>query len=105
MQARLLEERRTICGTNIDLARLTVAGDREAHAHARIARRPQAPPEVAEVADTSSADTQHEVALLKARLRGWTPWRHASNDHAIAQVKADGTYDRIRAKYFSFDIK
>lgn len=24
---------------------------------------------------------------------------------AIAQVKADGTYDRIRAKYFSFDIK
>lgn len=24
---------------------------------------------------------------------------------AIAQVKADGTYDRIRARYFSFDIK
>ena len=26
-------------------------------------------------------------------------------NRAIAQVKADGTYDRIRAKYFSFDIK
>jgi polar amino acid transport system substrate-binding protein len=26
-------------------------------------------------------------------------------DRAIAQVMADGTYDRIRAKYFSFDIK
>lgn len=26
-------------------------------------------------------------------------------DRAIDQVKADGTYDRIRAKYFSFDIK
>lgn len=26
-------------------------------------------------------------------------------DAAIAQVMADGTYDRIRAKYFSFDIK
>jgi polar amino acid transport system substrate-binding protein len=26
-------------------------------------------------------------------------------NRAIAQVKTDGTYDRIRAKYFSFDIK
>ncbi len=26
-------------------------------------------------------------------------------NNAIAQVKADGTYDGIRAKYFSFDIK
>lgn len=26
-------------------------------------------------------------------------------NRAIAQVKADGTYDRIRARYFSFDIK
>ena len=26
-------------------------------------------------------------------------------NRAIAQVKADGTYDRIRAKYFPFDIK
>jgi polar amino acid transport system substrate-binding protein len=26
-------------------------------------------------------------------------------NRAIAQVKADGTYDRLRAKYFSFDIK
>jgi len=26
-------------------------------------------------------------------------------NRAIAQVKADGTYDRIRSKYFSFDIK
>jgi len=26
-------------------------------------------------------------------------------NRAIAQVKADGTYDRIRAKYFSFDTK
>jgi len=26
-------------------------------------------------------------------------------DRAIAQVQADGTYDRIRAKYFPFDIK
>jgi polar amino acid transport system substrate-binding protein len=26
-------------------------------------------------------------------------------NRAIAQVKGDGTYDRIRAKYFSFDIK
>ena len=26
-------------------------------------------------------------------------------DQAIAQVMVDGTYDRIRAKYFSFDIK
>jgi polar amino acid transport system substrate-binding protein len=26
-------------------------------------------------------------------------------NRAIPQVKADGTYDRIRAKYFSFDIK
>jgi polar amino acid transport system substrate-binding protein len=26
-------------------------------------------------------------------------------NRAIAQVQADGTYDRIRAKYFSFDIK
>ncbi|WP_262265446.1 transporter substrate-binding domain-containing protein [Microvirga yunnanensis] len=26
-------------------------------------------------------------------------------NRAIAQVKADGTYDRISAKYFSFDIK
>lgn len=26
-------------------------------------------------------------------------------NRAIAQVKADGTYDSIRAKYFSFDIK
>ena len=26
-------------------------------------------------------------------------------NHAIAQVKADGTYDRIRTKYFPFDIK
>jgi polar amino acid transport system substrate-binding protein len=30
--------------------------------------------------------------------------REAFN-RAIAQVKADGSYDRIRAKYFSFDIK
>lgn len=29
----------------------------------------------------------------------------AQFNRAIAQVKADGTYDRIRAKYFSFDIK
>ncbi len=26
-------------------------------------------------------------------------------NRAIAQVKSDGTYDRLRAKYFSFDIK
>ena len=26
-------------------------------------------------------------------------------NRAIARVKADGTYDRLRAKYFSFDIK
>jgi polar amino acid transport system substrate-binding protein len=26
-------------------------------------------------------------------------------DRAIAQIMADGTYDRIRARYFSFDIK
>ncbi|MGO4388813.1 transporter substrate-binding domain-containing protein [Microvirga sp. 2YAF29] len=26
-------------------------------------------------------------------------------NRAIAQVKADGTYDQLRAKYFSFDIK
>lgn len=26
-------------------------------------------------------------------------------NRAIAQVKADGTYDRIRSRYFSFDIK
>lgn len=26
-------------------------------------------------------------------------------NRSIAQVKADGTYDRIRARYFSFDIK
>jgi polar amino acid transport system substrate-binding protein len=29
----------------------------------------------------------------------------AAFDGAIAQVAADGTYDRIRAKYFPFDIK
>ncbi|MCB5176225.1 transporter substrate-binding domain-containing protein [Microvirga lenta] len=29
----------------------------------------------------------------------------AQFDSAIAQVMADGTYDRIRAKYFPFDIK
>jgi polar amino acid transport system substrate-binding protein len=29
----------------------------------------------------------------------------AQFNRAIAQVKADGTYDRIRAQYFSFDIK
>ena len=29
----------------------------------------------------------------------------AQFNRAIAQVKADGTYDLIRAKYFSFDIK
>ena len=29
----------------------------------------------------------------------------AQFNRAIAQVKRDGTYDRIRAKYFSFDIK
>lgn len=29
----------------------------------------------------------------------------AEFNRAIAQVKADGTYDRIRARYFSFDIK
>lgn len=37
---------------------------------------------------------RHEDAELRARF-----------NRAIAQVKADGTYDRIRAKYFSFDIK
>jgi polar amino acid transport system substrate-binding protein len=29
----------------------------------------------------------------------------ATFDRAIDQVIADGTYDRIRAKYFPFDIK
>jgi polar amino acid transport system substrate-binding protein len=36
--------------------------------------------------------------------QGDEPLRALFN-RAIAQVKADGTYDRIRAKYFSFDIK
>ncbi|MDF2813367.1 MAG: hypothetical protein K0S56_4398, partial [Microvirga sp.] len=26
-------------------------------------------------------------------------------DNALSALQADGTYDRIRAKYFSFDIK
>jgi polar amino acid transport system substrate-binding protein len=29
----------------------------------------------------------------------------AEFDRAIGQVMADGTYDRIRSKYFPFDIR
>lgn len=38
-------------------------------------------------------------------LRPDDPGLKAAFDAAIAQVKADGTYDRIRAKYVSFDTK
>jgi polar amino acid transport system substrate-binding protein len=38
-------------------------------------------------------------------LRKDEPGLKSAFDAAIADVIADGTYDRIRAKYFSFDIK
>lgn len=51
------------------------------------------------------ADPAYRRAVYGIGMRKDDETLRTRFNRAIAQVKADGTYDRISAKYFSFDIK
>ena len=61
--------------------------------------------ECCHVLGDAPADPAYRRELYGIALRKQDEDLRARFNHAIAQVKADGTYDRIRAEYFSFDIK
>jgi polar amino acid transport system substrate-binding protein len=61
--------------------------------------------ECCHVVGDAPADPAYRREAYGIGLRQEDQDLRARFNHAIAQVKADGTYDRIRAKYFSFDIK
>ena len=61
--------------------------------------------ECCHVLGAAPAETAYRRELYGIGLRKEDEDLRARFNRAIAQVKADGTYDRIRAKYLSFDIK
>ncbi|MXQ13884.1 transporter substrate-binding domain-containing protein [Microvirga makkahensis] len=61
--------------------------------------------ECCHVLGDTPADPAYRRELYGVGLRKQDEDLRARFNRAIGQVKADGTYDRIRARYFSFDIR